>query len=70
MNRRSLLQQLSALSLGLASTSQIALAQQPAEKTKPSAKKKIAAKTLELAWHNVEDFGLEGREWSDLKRLR
>lgn len=70
MNRRSLLQQLSALSLGLAGTSQIALAQQAAEKTKPSAKKKIAAKTLDLAWHNVEDFGLEGREWSDLKRLR
>ena len=57
-------------SLGLAGTSQIALAQQAAEKTKPSAKKKIAAKTLDLAWHNVEDFGLEGREWSDLKRLR
>jgi hypothetical protein len=70
MNRRSLLQQLSALSLGLAGTSQIAFAQQTAEKTKPSAKKKNTSKSLDLAWHNVEDFGLEGREWSDLKRLR
>ena len=69
MNRRSLLQQFSVMSLGLAGSSQIAFAQQSTEKAKTAAKKKTFANP-ELDWHNIEEFGLEGREWSDLKRLR
>lgn len=33
----------------------------------PAARKATVTK---IAWHNAEEFGLEGREWTDLSRLR
>lgn len=69
--RRSLIQQISMAGLGLLPIQTAVFAQQTAEKAKSSARKKAAAPAMpELDWHNVEDFGLEGREWADLKRLR
>ena len=71
INRRHVLQQFSAASLGFVSVQQAAGAQQAQPKAKAAAKKKAAGAALpELDWHNVEEFGLEGRAWGELKRLR
>lgn len=62
MKRRQLLQMLSSVSL----VSPSLLAQQVKEK----AKAKPASPTDGLIWHDVENFGLEGRAWADIKRHR
>ena len=71
MNRRSFL----TVSLPLAATP--LLAQTAAPGVKPVDVTKLdpalaAAKATAAisAWHNVEDFGVEGREWVDMPRLR
>lgn len=62
MKRRQLIQSLGLLTL----VPPTLFAQQVKEK----AKAKPASPTANLVWHDVEDFGLEGRAWTDLKRLR
>ena len=41
-----------------------------AQQVKEKAKAKPASPLANLKWHDVEDFGLEGRAWTDLKRHR
>jgi len=70
MNRRSFI----AASLPLSASPLLAQAAAPtkgadATKLDPAlAAQKATVKNI--TWHNVEDFGLEGREWVDLPRLR
>jgi lysophospholipase L1-like esterase len=65
MNRRESLLALSGLSIGLASRT--VSAQAPA---KTKAAPKPASATADLVWHDVTEFGLEGRLWADRTRAR
>lgn len=68
MNRREAIYQLSGSAIFLTTITPHAFAQEP--KKKAAAKPASQGLPANIEWHNVEEFGLEGREWTDLARLR
>jgi len=68
MNRRDAIYQLSGSALFLSTFTTVAFAQEP--KKKAATKPATQGLPANIEWHNVEEFGLEGREWTDLARLR